>query len=205
MDVPFLGRLPIYQPIREGSDSGVPLVVSEPASPAARAFLTRGRADGGAGVDRGAQGGRGQPGQDSADPGAMSGRPRRHRPAVRQAHARQRARRHRARGSPRADRGREPLVPRRVEERAARPDRLRPPLRAPDVRGLRAPRHGLLPAAAAGRRAAQRLDQHRSHQLLGSGADQRARSRAVDGVGSDGLPAAGADAASGSRPSATWC
>jgi ATP-binding protein involved in chromosome partitioning len=40
MDVPFLGRLPIYQPIREGGDSGVPLVVSEPASAAARAFFT---------------------------------------------------------------------------------------------------------------------------------------------------------------------
>ena len=40
MEVPFLGRLPIYQPIREGSDSGVPLVVSEPGSPAGRAFLT---------------------------------------------------------------------------------------------------------------------------------------------------------------------
>jgi ATP-binding protein involved in chromosome partitioning len=40
MGVPFLGRLPIYQPIREGSDVGVPLVVSEPASPAAKAFLT---------------------------------------------------------------------------------------------------------------------------------------------------------------------
>jgi ATP-binding protein involved in chromosome partitioning len=40
MKVPFLGRLPIYQPIREGSDSGVPLVVAEPASAAARAFLT---------------------------------------------------------------------------------------------------------------------------------------------------------------------
>jgi ATP-binding protein involved in chromosome partitioning len=40
MGVPFLGRLPIYQPIREGSDSGVPLIVAEPASPAARAFLT---------------------------------------------------------------------------------------------------------------------------------------------------------------------
>ncbi|MBM3818231.1 MAG: Mrp/NBP35 family ATP-binding protein, partial [Acidimicrobiia bacterium] len=37
--VPFLGRLPIYQPIREGSDSGVPLVVSEPESTAARAFM----------------------------------------------------------------------------------------------------------------------------------------------------------------------
>jgi ATP-binding protein involved in chromosome partitioning len=40
MQVPFLGRLPVYQPIREGSDSGVPLVVSEPGSPAGRAFLT---------------------------------------------------------------------------------------------------------------------------------------------------------------------
>ena len=40
MGVPFLGRLPIYQPIREGSDIGVPLVVAEPASAAAKAFLT---------------------------------------------------------------------------------------------------------------------------------------------------------------------
>ena len=40
MQVPFLGRLPVYQPIREGSDSGVPLIVSEPGSPAGRAFLT---------------------------------------------------------------------------------------------------------------------------------------------------------------------
>jgi len=40
MGLPFLGRLPIYQPIREGSDNGVPLVVAEPASAAAKAFLT---------------------------------------------------------------------------------------------------------------------------------------------------------------------
>jgi ATP-binding protein involved in chromosome partitioning len=38
--VPFLGRLPIYQPIREGSDTGVPLLVSEPGSQPARAFVT---------------------------------------------------------------------------------------------------------------------------------------------------------------------
>jgi ATP-binding protein involved in chromosome partitioning len=38
-EVPFLGRIPIYQPIREGSDTGVPLVISEPDSPAARAFM----------------------------------------------------------------------------------------------------------------------------------------------------------------------
>ena len=40
MEVPFLGRLPIYQPIREGSDAGIPLVVAEPGSVAARSFLT---------------------------------------------------------------------------------------------------------------------------------------------------------------------
>jgi ATP-binding protein involved in chromosome partitioning len=39
LKVPFLGRVPIYQPIREGSDAGVPLVVSEPESPAGRAFM----------------------------------------------------------------------------------------------------------------------------------------------------------------------
>jgi ATP-binding protein involved in chromosome partitioning len=40
MGVPFLGRLPVYQPIREGGDTGVPLVISEPGSAAARSFLT---------------------------------------------------------------------------------------------------------------------------------------------------------------------
>ena len=39
MQVPFLGRLPVYQPIREGSDTGVPLVVGEPGSAAGRAFF----------------------------------------------------------------------------------------------------------------------------------------------------------------------
>ncbi len=40
LKVPFVGRIPIYQPIREGSDAGVPLMISEPESPAARAFMT---------------------------------------------------------------------------------------------------------------------------------------------------------------------
>ena len=40
MGVPFLGRIPIYQPIREGSDVGVPLVVGEPDAPAVRAFVS---------------------------------------------------------------------------------------------------------------------------------------------------------------------
>jgi ATP-binding protein involved in chromosome partitioning len=38
LSVPFLGRIPIYEPIRIGGDTGVPIVVGEPASPAARAF-----------------------------------------------------------------------------------------------------------------------------------------------------------------------
>jgi ATP-binding protein involved in chromosome partitioning len=39
LGVPFIGRVPIYQPIREGGDTGVPLVISEPDSPAGRAFM----------------------------------------------------------------------------------------------------------------------------------------------------------------------
>src|SRR6478672_11815364 len=39
LNVPFLGRIPIYQPIREGGDAGVPLMISEPEAPAARAFM----------------------------------------------------------------------------------------------------------------------------------------------------------------------
>ena len=39
LGLPFVGRIPIYQPIREGSDSGVPLMISEPESPAGRAFV----------------------------------------------------------------------------------------------------------------------------------------------------------------------
>jgi ATP-binding protein involved in chromosome partitioning len=38
LGVPFLGRVPLYQPIREGGDSGVPLMISDPESPAGRAI-----------------------------------------------------------------------------------------------------------------------------------------------------------------------
>ena len=38
MSVPFLGRLPIYQPISIGSDRGIPIVIAEPDSAASRAF-----------------------------------------------------------------------------------------------------------------------------------------------------------------------
>ena len=39
LGVPFIGRIPISQPIREGSDTGVPLLISDPGSPAARALI----------------------------------------------------------------------------------------------------------------------------------------------------------------------
>ena len=39
MDVPFLGRIPIYEPIRQGSDTGHPLVIAEPDSPVSLAFF----------------------------------------------------------------------------------------------------------------------------------------------------------------------
>jgi ATP-binding protein involved in chromosome partitioning len=38
MNVPFLGRLPIYQPISLGSDRGIPIIIAEPDSAASRAF-----------------------------------------------------------------------------------------------------------------------------------------------------------------------
>ncbi len=39
LKVPFLGRLPLYQPIRVGSDRGIPLVIAEPESVASRSFV----------------------------------------------------------------------------------------------------------------------------------------------------------------------
>lgn len=39
LGVPFIGRIPIYQPIREGGDTGVPLTIGEPDSAATRAFM----------------------------------------------------------------------------------------------------------------------------------------------------------------------
>ena len=39
LDVPFLGQVPIYEPIRIGSDMGQPLVLLDPTSPAAKAFF----------------------------------------------------------------------------------------------------------------------------------------------------------------------
>jgi ATP-binding protein involved in chromosome partitioning len=38
LSVPFLGRIPIYEPIRIGGDTGVPIAIGEPQSAAAHAF-----------------------------------------------------------------------------------------------------------------------------------------------------------------------
>ncbi len=38
MEIPFLGRIPIYEPIRVGGDTGVPLLKTDPDSPVAEAF-----------------------------------------------------------------------------------------------------------------------------------------------------------------------
>jgi len=38
LSVPFLGRIPIYEPIRVGGDTGIPIAIGEPQSAAARAF-----------------------------------------------------------------------------------------------------------------------------------------------------------------------
>ena len=118
-----------------------------------------------------------------------------HAPAAHARDPRQRSGRPGPRGSRLPDRRGQRLVSRRLEEREAGPHRVRASLRAPDVRRVGAPRQGLFPSAAGSRRDVERLDQRRPHQLLGSRADQRAGAGAVDGIGSHGLPAAGADGA----------
>jgi len=40
LDIPFLGRLPLYTPIRVGSDRGIPIVIAEPESAGTLAFMT---------------------------------------------------------------------------------------------------------------------------------------------------------------------
>ncbi len=71
MGVPFLGRLPIYQPIREGSDSGVPLVIAEPGSPAGRAVLAVAERTAAQISIKAHAVARGQQRQDPADPGPL--------------------------------------------------------------------------------------------------------------------------------------
>jgi ATP-binding protein involved in chromosome partitioning len=39
LTVPFLGSVPLYEPVRRGGDSGVPVVMGEPDAPASRALV----------------------------------------------------------------------------------------------------------------------------------------------------------------------
>jgi ATP-binding protein involved in chromosome partitioning len=39
MEIPFLGSIPISEPLRMGGDTGVPIMLSDPTSPAAQAFV----------------------------------------------------------------------------------------------------------------------------------------------------------------------
>jgi ATP-binding protein involved in chromosome partitioning len=39
LDVPFLGSVPLHEPIRVGGDTGVPIVIGDPESAPARAFM----------------------------------------------------------------------------------------------------------------------------------------------------------------------
>ena len=39
MKIPFLGQIPLYEPIRVGGDSGMPIVVAEPECPAGQSLI----------------------------------------------------------------------------------------------------------------------------------------------------------------------
>ena len=52
LKIPFLGRIPIYEPIRIGGDTGVPIAIGEPGSPRGAGLPRDRRAAGGAAVDR---------------------------------------------------------------------------------------------------------------------------------------------------------
>ena len=120
--------------------------------------------------------------------------------------SRQRPARHRARGPQGADRRRQRLVPRRLEEREARQDRLRAPVRAPDVQRQRELQRRLLQAVRGGRRDEhERHDQRRPHELLPERADVRARPRAVARVRPHGPPARRRSTRRGSTSSAASC
>ena len=43
LGIPFLGRVPLYEPIRTGGDTGVPITIAEPSSAAADAFRAAAR------------------------------------------------------------------------------------------------------------------------------------------------------------------
>jgi ATP-binding protein involved in chromosome partitioning len=71
LNVPFLGRLPLYEPIRVGSDRGISARDREPESRRARVHGCR-RSGDGATRRRRAQGGGRQQGQDPAHTGQVT-------------------------------------------------------------------------------------------------------------------------------------
>ena len=113
----------------------------------------------------------------------------------------------RARGPQGADRRGEHLVPRRLQERAAGPHRLRAPVRAPDVQRERALRQGLFqgPLERAGATEPERHDQRRPHQLLPERADLGARPRAVARVATAWATCSARSTRPSSTSSAAWC
>ena len=40
LTIPFLGNIPLYEPVRRGGDEGVPIVLGQPDSPPARALFS---------------------------------------------------------------------------------------------------------------------------------------------------------------------
>ncbi len=139
---------------------------------------------------------------------AAAAAPAAHRPAearVRKVHASQRPAGHPARRSEAAHGQRQPVVPRRLEERADGAHRLRPSLRAHDVPGLRQREGGLLHVRrdprrepAGGRR--QRHDQPGPHELLRDGALFQPGDPPLARVGPPGDSARGDDQGEARQP-----
>ena len=93
----------------------------------------------------------------------------------------------RARRPQGADRRSQRLVPRRVQERAPRQNRFRTLIRTLDVRRQRALQRRVHdPLRPSGCDRTKRNHEQRPHKLLRKRAEERPRSRALDGVGSDG-------------------
>ncbi len=104
------------------------------------------------------------------------------------------------RGPHHAVRRRQHLVQGRLQGREAGPDRVRPPVRTPDVPGLGAPRHRILRPAREARRPDQRAHQQRPDELLRGPAHQRPGDRPLARIRPDGLPPAGLDPGQARQP-----
>ncbi len=133
-------------------------------------------------------------------PGGRRADPDDPRPEGRDVPAPQRPERHPARGPHHAVRRRQPVVQGRLEGREDRPDRLRPPVRAPDVPGVRAPRQRILRPARKARRPDQREHEQRPDELLRGPPHQRPRNRPLARSRPDGVPPAGPDAGEARQP-----